>query len=197
MTESSICAFCGSDGTTEERSLLGKFDGNAVIGTYQLCQRCVGPMADEDGRGQEHQPDQSPRPPWMQPKRMGGMMPSGGGAQPTDFSQTPSDVESEADYWRGQAEQLEKALQDVGSLHSQHLQTQSFWDRAGGDEQLTLDEMLGRIWDHLLDLVMVLVAVLFVLQLIPDLTLTTTAQWQGAIAVTIFFYKFIRPRLES
>lgn len=138
-------------------------------------------------------PPRDMRPPWME-NRMGMGMP--GGASPTDFDKTPPAVENEADYWRGQAIQLEKALQDIGSIHSQQARDHTFWSQTAGNEKMSLEELLGHLWHRGIELVGVFAAMVFLVQMFGT-NLPPIAQVAGAVAVTAFFDRYIRPIISQ
>ena len=119
-----------------------------------------------------------------------------GGAKPTDFENVPPGVENEADYWRGQAVQLEKSLQDIGSLHSEQSKNQAFWNQAGRDDGMSLEQLLQHLWKRGIELGGVFAAVVFVTQLFGT-GLPPLAQTSGAVAVTAFFDRYLRPILSK
>lgn len=149
--------------------------------------------AEEQQEQQEQQTEsQRPPPPWMN-NRLGVGMP--GGASPTNFTDTPEGVDNEADFWRGQAVQLEEALQDVGNLHNEQIRNQAFWSNAG-EEGMSLEELLRHLWGRGIELVGVFAAVVFVIQVFGT-TLSPLAQMSGAVAVTASFDRYIRPIISN
>jgi hypothetical protein len=149
-------------------------------------------MADDEPKEKGSQ-DSNIQPPWFN-SRMGVGMP--GGAQITDFNRTPDDVENPEDYWRGQAVQLEKAVQDLGSLHSRHVRDQSFWSNTSDDDQPTPEEFLSQLWTRSIELVGVFAAITFIIQLYGG-GLSPIAQISGAVAVTAVFDRWIRPVISE
>jgi len=128
------------------------------------------PETDEER--QEQRPEQAPgHPPWMQ-NRLGVGMP--GGASPTDFANIPSGVENEADYWRGQAVQLEKALQDIGNLHNEQVRNQAFWSNTPDEDGMSLEGLLRHLWRRGIELVGVFAAVVFVIQMFGTKSLSVS-----------------------
>lgn len=146
----------------------------------------------KDGSEEQRPPDRG-KPSWMN-NRLGMGMP--GGATPTDFGNTPDGVENEADFWRGQAVQLEKALQDMGNLHNHQMRQQSFFSHAGQDDGMSLEQLLRHLWSRGIELVGVFAAVVFFVQIFGT-GLSPLAQVAGAVAVTAFFDRYVRPIISQ
>ncbi|QLD86797.1 hypothetical protein HWV23_14030 [Natronomonas halophila] len=143
-------------------------------------------MSEDEETGQREEPSDW----WKNQTKMMTM-----GRVPSE-DDAPTDVENEADYWRGRYKESEKTIM---ALQKQLKDLQFHQSSALMSEDTTAEDLLTRIWNRGIEAIGAFAFILFLLQ-VAELgirSLTLLGQVAGAVTFVAVYEAYVRPQLNK